>query len=445
MVQKVVQKYLHRRGDRYYFRWVFPADLRQITGKSEIKKSLHCSEFSQAVRFSGQLHTQVLLIQGLRQMYLSANLPLVEYRQAVTRHLGMIYPVSTEISAVGMEQLSVAPSEPTGMLFSELFEEFISHKCDPLIAQQEQRRPLSLKQQNEHRRHKDNIVAVMGDIPIDAITRQIAKNALIACAALPKKNLKRYRSLAVVELFELEIPEQDRIQPKTHLGIKKTFQGIMRFAVEKDYLAISPLEGLRLRSSIQKTFSSFTDLEVRKIFLEVQREHKSWKKWIVMLAAYTGARRGELVQLRKQDVKFDQETGRHYLLVTEDAGNIKTVNSNRQIPIHMQLINHGFMEFVDNSKSNCIFGDLTPQAVTRWFTAFKNKLQIASFDDYGNRKVFHSFRHTFVTKARGAGISVDHVQQVVGHEKIKTGVTDRYTHSQPLKIVLPVVDSIKYN
>ena len=71
-------------------------------------------------------------------------------------------------------------------------------------------------------------------------------------------------------------------------------------------------------------------------------------------------------------------------------------------------------------------------------------VQIASFDDYGNRKVFHSFRHTFVTKARGAGIALDHVQQVVGHEKIKAGVTDRYTHQQPLKVVLDVVDCIDY-
>ncbi len=75
---------------------------------------------------------------------------------------------------------------------------------------------------------------------------------------------------------------------------------------------------------------------------------------------------------------------------------------------------------------------------------FRDDLGIERFDDFGNRKVFHSFRHSFITKSRGSGIPVEHVQQVVGHEKTSAGMTDRYTKRQPLKEVLDVVDKVRY-
>lgn len=69
---------------------------------------------------------------------------------------------------------------------------------------------------------------------------------------------------------------------------------------------------------------------------------------------------------------------------------------------------------------------------------------IESRDDFGDRKVFHSLRHTFITKARAAGVDVAKVQQVVGHEKVGLNVTDRYAHAFSLKDVLDVIDSLKF-
>lgn len=65
-------------------------------------------------------------------------------------------------------------------------------------------------------------------------------------------------------------------------------------------------------------------------------------------------------------------------------------------------------------------------------------------NDYGERLVFHSLRHTFITKARAAGINNVLVQQVVGHEKRGSGQTDRYTHTFQLKDVLKVVDVVQF-
>ena len=59
--------------------------------------------------------------------------------------------------------------------------------------------------------------------------------------------------------------------------------------------------------------------------------------------------------------------------------------------------------------------------------------------------MLHSLRHTFITKARAAGVATGLIQQVVGHEKSGAGITDRYTHSFPLKDVLVVGDSVGYS
>jgi len=161
------------------------------------------------------------------------------------------------------------------------------------------------------------------------------------------------------------------------------------------------------------------------------------------LAAYTGARRGELVQLRKQDVKLDSDSGRHYILITDAAGSVKNDNGTRQVPIHAALKEMGFLEFVD-STNDIIFDGVNPHTVTNWFTTFRNDLTIDRFDDYGHRKVFHSFRHTFITQTRGAGNPTVNVQQVVGHEKTSAGSTDRYTGRMAVAVLLDVVDKISY-
>lgn len=40
-------------------------------------------------------------------------------------------------------------------------------------------------------------------------------------------------------------------------------------------------------------------------------------KWIILLLAYTGARRSEIAKLSKDDIRTDKETGRFYILIKD--------------------------------------------------------------------------------------------------------------------------------
>ncbi len=56
----------------------------------------------------------------------------------------------------------------------------------------------------------------------------------------------------------------------------------------------------------------------------------------------------ELIQLKKQVIKLDTDSNRYYILITDAAGSVKTENTVRQVPIHQQILNAGFLEFVEN-------------------------------------------------------------------------------------------------
>jgi integrase len=67
------------------------------------------------------------------------------------------------------------------------------------------------------------------------------------------------------------------------------------------------------------------------------------KRWVPWLCAYSGARAGEITQLRGIDV---QRRGEFYVMrLLPEAGTIKTREA-RTVPLHEHLIEQGFLEFV---------------------------------------------------------------------------------------------------
>jgi len=66
-------------------------------------------------------------------------------------------------------------------------------------------------------------------------------------------------------------------------------------------------------------------------------------RWVPWLCAYTGARVGEIVQLRKQDLR--SVGGVWVLRITPGAGTVKNKEA-REVVLHPHLVEQGFPEFV---------------------------------------------------------------------------------------------------
>jgi integrase len=72
------------------------------------------------------------------------------------------------------------------------------------------------------------------------------------------------------------------------------------------------------------------------------------KRWVPWLCAYSGARVGELTQLRVQDI--EQRACGPVLRITPDAGTVKTGKA-RTVPIHPHLVEMGLLDYVETVKS----------------------------------------------------------------------------------------------
>jgi integrase len=321
------------------------------------------------------------------------------------------------------------------LTLSQLFGEFMAHKIT--------NNNLSDKLRKDYRADFPLFLHFIGNKPIDQIVRRDVKKCLLSCLKFPRRNLRPYRGVPVPELAALEVPESHWLSARSVFNLQKFMQGIFAYAREQEYIKESPAENLNLEFKLKK---NRTHLQVHEVvrLLNVALENKhEWRKWFVLLAAYTGARRGEIAQLRVSDFKIDEESGIKYLLITDEEGDLKTYNALRRVPVHEKLIELGLYEFLSGVGIK-LFPEGADNAMTRHFPLIMKAAGVEKTTDLKQNRTLHSLRHSFITQTRGNGHSPDLVQSIVGHEVMSMGVTDGYTGEFSVDKLMPVVSSLKY-
>ena len=82
--------------------------------------------------------------------------------------------------------------------------------------------------------------------------------------------------------------------------------------------------------------------------------------------------------------------------------------------------------------------------IGKMFADLRDQLGIPYLDDYGQRRLLHSIRHSVCSSAMAGWVkNILHLQQTVGHEK-SGGITKRYLHTFPLSSVSYVIDGIDW-
>jgi integrase len=142
------------------------------------------------------------------------------------------------------------------------------------------------------------------------------------------------------------------------------------------------------------------------------------RRWVPWLCAYSGARVGEMVQLRKQDLR--QDNGLWIMRITPEAGTVKD-GDYRDVPLHPHLIDQGFAEFVTKAADGYlfmkVFGDTEEAQRGAWRTT-KNRVTAFVRETVTDPEVQpnHAWRHRFMTLGRNLGISRDVRFSITGHE-----------------------------
>ena len=196
-------------------------------------------------------------------------------------------------------------------------------------------------------------------------------------------------------------------------------------------ITMNPAEGVEVRATRAPVTRSqgFTDQEALKILTaamvdpaELGRrsiENKRAIRWGPWLCAFTGARVTEIMQLRKSDVVVDGAMP--YLCITPEAGSVKT-GKFRNVPLHPQIIEMGFLEMVRGLPDGPLFFKLDDKAAADPLAAAQNagdKIRAWVRSVVGIKEAIqpnHAWRHRFKTVCRDVGLHPEVVDALVGHE-----------------------------
>jgi integrase len=146
------------------------------------------------------------------------------------------------------------------------------------------------------------------------------------------------------------------------------------------------------------------------------------KRWVPWLCAYTGARVGEMVQLRKRDVR--REEGHWIVTITPDAFTVKDKQA-REVPLHDHLIELGFSAFVEAAPEGYLFLNDAREGSNvrgRW-RGVKNRVCEFVREVVTDPRVApnHAWRHLFKTIGREAEIQEGTLDAICGHAPSTVG------------------------
>lgn len=195
-------------------------------------------------------------------------------------------------------------------------------------------------------------------------------------------------------------------------------------AYESGALLVNPMAGLKVRAPkpVKLRDRDLTDDEAATILRaslapsppKLADHHALARRWVPWLCAYTGARVGEITQLRAMDIK--QEAGVWCIHITPEAGSVKT-NEARLVPLHSHLISQGFADLAKAGDETPLFYDkdagneINPGSKIKAAALAKWARSLGVTAPQPN----HGWRHRFKTMTRTAGIPEYVADKIQGH------------------------------
>ena len=202
----------------------------------------------------------------------------------------------------------------------------------------------------------------------------------------------------------------------------------------------NPARGLLIPGAHNKaeSYEPFKLQEVKRIFqpeLYIKKMKLPDFYWGPLVGLFTGARAEEIASLDLEQVY--PEDGIWIIDILDG----KTDNAVRKVPVHDQLLALGFVDYVQclqKAGYKKLFPHLQngkngyKKNMCRMFGEYLDLPEVSIVDPL---KVFHSFRHTVVTKLTGAGVNEGLKRAMVGHDiDTKTSAHDDYTHLDALTV-----------
>ena len=188
----------------------------------------------------------------------------------------------------------------------------------------------------------------------------------------------------------------------------------------------NPFAGLAPRApkDSRSVRDPFNDADAVRILEAARKETDASLRWLPCLAAFTGARIGELAQSAKEDAQRHDGNGPWFLHVHRNGPGrtLKNAQSERMIPLHPALITEGFLDYVARLPAGSpLFPDLKPDKFGRRAgTATKKhgrwvRKTVGIADP--RKDPAHAWRHRFKDACRRVkGMPREAIDALMGHK-----------------------------
>ena len=215
---------------------------------------------------------------------------------------------------------------------------------------------------------------------------------------------------------KFKIQQLKRVSPITVNVYLRTLRAAFNHAIRWNDIEKNPFKGVEMVRIPERAPLYFKKEEIKQIMKAIKED---WLKDAISFTLLTGLRRGEMVNLRWEDVNLDSR-----LIYIESHATLRTkAGKRRAIPLNddaMKVLRNRYpgreCEYVFTHRGNQLHGEW----VSEKFRYYVRKSGL-------NKKLhFHSLRHTFATWLVKAGVSIYEVQKLLGHSNVT--ITQVYSH-----------------
>jgi len=389
----IAQPFRHPDSGIYYLRRRVPDDLRQIIGKTEIRRSLNTRHHQQAKA-------------AFALAYAESERLFNDARQG-------LYAVPCKPETVGqrLPKPLMPILEKGSIRLSEVLTRYVQS-----VSMSGRSEYVSRRHAVDYSRAVNRYITDMGDKPI---------------ALIQPSDIHAFAA-------NLIQPADDNIKPlatsSTRLLLAR-LSSVMAFSVDSGLLQTNPVTTSRIHKRLgsgkpkrrldDNRGYSWSELVTLFSHSEFQQlRHAEGRPgnavfWIPLMAAYTGGRREELAQLYIEDI-HQHEGGSWFIRIIDDQPDksVKTDSSRREVPIHPDLIALGLLTLVEGRKPGTrVFPQLVK--VSDGFAGIVSKSWRPITQRCGvyqsGRNPLHAFRHSFKTLARVHGIPKEVSDWITGH------------------------------
>ena len=288
----------------------------------------------------------------------------------------------------------------------------------------------------------EDFIEIIGDIEFTSLTKKEVSYYVDVQTKMPpsRKKSVKYRTLSIGEKLDLKLKQKDCQTPQ---NINKRLTKLNVFAnwgIRQGVTTFNPFSNMKFKvKKIPNKREPFTTDELKKILKPetylgwtVNFKHKFRKDratnqlpyyWCFLIGIFSGMRTNEICQMRLSDVKKENNIWFMFVEDSEDT-TVKTENSIRKIPMHPQLIELGFIDYVANlkrrEKNIRIFWELKEERdgyASKVSRHFNEKFLPAIGKWKEHTKVLYCTRHTFINKLYSAKVDENVIKTLLGHEK----------------------------